>query len=554
MGVAPAITWTKLLGGVSNDYARSISTDSDGSIYIAGDTNGSIDGQTSNGSVDAFITKFNSDGSKVWTKLLGTASNDFAESVNTASDGSVYIAGSTDGSFDGQSSNGKSDAFITKFNSDGSKAWTKLLGGGSNDYAKSVNTARDGSIYIAGYTYGSIDGQSNNGLVDAFIAKLNSTKNYTLTPSATTINEGSALTTTVNTTYVLSGTALYYSLSGTGINTPDFSSGSMTGSGSVASNGSFSFSHTLANDLITEGTETLEIKLFSDSDRTVQVGSTASVSIADTSLGLVLTYYNSNTNKTLDTWNVYQVSNSVKAGDVVSQWFGTAAPATQQIQDVSNKKLMDVVANTWSDRVQINRVAKATDAGGKIEAKQIDFGSGEVVGSVVSGGIGNDIITGYAGWDILDGGLGNDLIHGGNGRDIISGGAGRDELHGDFGWNTYKNETDGVSDLIAIKSDQYLVNWLYGKASNSPNGEKADIIEGLDAIDKIKIIGIDTSEITFAANVIAKGVTGIGIYGKGILEALYTGGDLTVLQIIQMTSGDASAAAMSNSINAYGVW
>jgi RTX calcium-binding nonapeptide repeat (4 copies) len=307
------------------------------------------------------------------------------------------------------------------------------------------------SLISSGYFNPKIMGVNSANEVRDIINKIYklTTATYTLTPSAAAINEGSTLTISVATTDVASGTALYYSLSGIGINTADFSSGSLTGSGTVSSSGSFAFSHALANDQITEGTETLEIKLFSDSDRTVQVGSTASVSIADTSLGLALTYYNSNTNKTLDTWNVYQVLNSVKSGDIVSQWFGTAAPATQQIQDVSNKKLMDVVANTWSDRVQINRVAKATDAGGKIEAKQIDFGSGEVVGSVVSGGIGNDIITGYAGWDILDGGLGNDLIHGGNGRD---------ELHGDFGWNTYKNETDGVSDLIAIKSDHYLVN------------------------------------------------------------------------------------------------
>ena len=183
-----------------------------------------------------------------------------------------------------------------------------------------------------------------------------------------------------------------------------------------------------------------------------------------------------------------------------------------------------------------------------------ELGGDPRVGSVLNGGAGKDVISGRAGWDVLDGGDDDDLIHRGNGRDIISGGAGRDELHGDFGWNTYKSEKDGVSDLIAIKSDQYLVNWLYGKAGNNPNGEKADIIEGLDSIDKIKIIGVDTRDISFAANVVAHGVTGIGIYGKGALEALYTGGDLTLAQITQMTSGDASAAAMSNSVNAYGVW
>jgi hypothetical protein len=52
----------------------------------------------------------------------------------------------------------------------------------------------------------------------------------------------------------------------------------------------------------------------------------------------------------------------------------------------------------------------------------------------------------------------------------------------------------------------------------------------------------------------SQGVTGIGIYGKGILEVLYRGGDLGINQITQMTSGDVSAAAMSNSENSYGVW
>lgn len=232
---------------------------------------------------------------------------------------------------------------------------------------------------------------------------------------------------------------------------------------------------------------------------------------------------------------VYILNNNSDVSVIVNSILGSSSGQTILSVEPANQSL-SITASTWSGTVNINYVIKATDAGGKIKAKQINFGSGEIAGSVILGGNGNDDIKGYAGWDIIDGG------------------AGRDELHGDFGWNTYKSEKDGVSDLIAVKSDHYLVNWLYGKAGNSPNGEKADIIEGLDPIDKIKIIGVDTREITFAANISAKGVTGIGIYGKGILEALYTGGDLTVAQITQMTSGDASAAAMSNSVNAYGVW
>ncbi len=115
-------------------------------------------------------------------------------------------------------------------------------------------------------------------------------KEYNLSTSSSSINEGSTLTTSISTTNVDAGTTLYWSVSGTGINSDDFSSGALTGSGTVGSDGSLSFSHTLANDLTTEGSETLNIKLFSDSSRSTQVGSTSSVSIGDTSKTLSPAY------------------------------------------------------------------------------------------------------------------------------------------------------------------------------------------------------------------------------------------------------------------------
>ena len=111
-----------------------------------------------------------------------------------------------------------------------------------------------------------------------------STPTYTLTPSAATINEGATLTTSVATTNVASGTTLYYTLSGTGITTADFSAGALIGEGVTDATGKFAFTHTLANDLTTEGAETLSINLYSDSARTLQVGTTVSVSIVDTSI------------------------------------------------------------------------------------------------------------------------------------------------------------------------------------------------------------------------------------------------------------------------------
>ena len=165
--------WTQLLGSSSYDDGYSITTADDGSIYITGSTSGDLDGQTNSGVDDVFITKFNSDGSKRWTQLLGSSSYDYGNSITTADDGSIYITGSTNGNFDGQTNSGDSDVFITKFSSDGSKQWTQLLGSSDWDSAYSITTADDGSIYITGSTYGDLDGQTNSGGSDVFITKFN---------------------------------------------------------------------------------------------------------------------------------------------------------------------------------------------------------------------------------------------------------------------------------------------------------------------------------------------------------------------------------------------
>jgi hypothetical protein len=166
--------WTKFLGSTGVSPAFTMSAGLDGSIYISGSTTSSIDGQSFNGGLDAFLTKYKSDGTKLWTKVFGSNGNEVVYATTTGIDGSIYVSGGTDGSFDGQVNSGKNDAFITKFSPDGVKIWTKLLGTSSDDYTRAMSTGLDGSIYIAGSTVGSLDGQINSGNTDAFLTKLNS--------------------------------------------------------------------------------------------------------------------------------------------------------------------------------------------------------------------------------------------------------------------------------------------------------------------------------------------------------------------------------------------
>ncbi len=235
---------------------------------------------------------------------------------------------------------------------------------------------------------------------------------------------------------------------------------------------------------------------------------------------------------------LYKFDNKTNLKDLLPYWLESIETGNLQIIDTSKNKFLQVKTDTWSDIIKINRVSKSTSHTKEVvQAKQIIFNQPIRSGSLVHGSYSNETVRGLAGWDVLDSGAGDDLVHGGNGRDIITGGAGADELHGDFGWNTYRSEKDGASDLIVIKSDQHLSNWIYKKAGNNPNGEKVDIMEGLDANDEIKIVGVFTSDLTFG-QAKAKGVSGVGIYAKGALEGLYTGGDLTVSQIQAMTTGD----------------
>ena len=86
---APDVTWTKLLGTSTLDFGYVVATASDGSIYITGYTLGDLDGETNAGFYDAFLIKYSSDGTKAWTKLLGDFEFDLSRGVATASDGSI---------------------------------------------------------------------------------------------------------------------------------------------------------------------------------------------------------------------------------------------------------------------------------------------------------------------------------------------------------------------------------------------------------------------------------------------------------------------------------
>ncbi len=192
------------LGGSSYNYANSITIDSEGNVYVTGNTSSSdfptttgaydtsFNGSDSYGG-DTFISKLNGDlTSLLASTYLGGSNSDYANSIAIDSGGNIYVAGWTrsadfptiGGAYDTFYNGGDygGDAFISKLNGDltGLIAST-YLGGSGSDYSYSMAIGSEGLIYVTGHTEssdfptttGAFMASYNGGYNDAFVSCLN---------------------------------------------------------------------------------------------------------------------------------------------------------------------------------------------------------------------------------------------------------------------------------------------------------------------------------------------------------------------------------------------
>lgn len=178
-------SWTTLFGSPGAEtYANAIAVGASDTPVVVGQTAGNLDDQLKMGISDAFITKFSVLGTKYWTRQLGVANaNTTATRTFVDANDNYYMTGATTGALDGQTINNSMNAFVTKYNTNGEKQWTRIfspVGGGAifgplgGAISTGVAVDTSGNIYITGVSGGSIDGQVLSGTMDAFIVKYNS--------------------------------------------------------------------------------------------------------------------------------------------------------------------------------------------------------------------------------------------------------------------------------------------------------------------------------------------------------------------------------------------
>ena len=189
----PQCQWAEKIAGTTYfDRALSITTDANCNVYVAGGFRSTIltfnNGITlsNSGSSDAYIAKYNSSGVCQWAKKIAGTSWDEARSIITDANGNVYVAGDFKSDsliFNNGitlSNSGISNGYIAKYNSSGVCHWAEKIAGTGNDNAYSIITDANGNVYVAGFfksdllTFNNGISISNSGLGDGYIAKYNS--------------------------------------------------------------------------------------------------------------------------------------------------------------------------------------------------------------------------------------------------------------------------------------------------------------------------------------------------------------------------------------------
>jgi len=189
-----ALAWAKRAGGTGTEVAYAVGAFPDGSSVVTGffgtDTGGpAVFGQgepdettllpTAASSI--FIARYNADGTLAWARREGgsysgaSAPTDVGHGVTALADGSAIVTGYFLGSVqnggaavfgDGGPnatplvSSGSGDIFVARYNSDGTLAWARGVGGGSSftraaDAGYAVSGIADGSAVVTGCFTGS---------------------------------------------------------------------------------------------------------------------------------------------------------------------------------------------------------------------------------------------------------------------------------------------------------------------------------------------------------------------------------------------------------------
>jgi hypothetical protein len=120
----------------------------DGGFLVLGTTGSFVHEE-----IDIILTRFNTSGEKLWTKIFGKEGKDTGYAIIRSKKGELFIVGESDSWTEGDS-----DLCLTKLDEDGNVIFTQTYGGGRDDRGHAIVQLSNGDIIMTGTTRSQGDG------------------------------------------------------------------------------------------------------------------------------------------------------------------------------------------------------------------------------------------------------------------------------------------------------------------------------------------------------------------------------------------------------------
>jgi hypothetical protein len=172
--------WDAGFGGGSAEYLQTISQTRDHGFILGGTSYSEISGdktQGSQGSSDYWMVKTDSNGLKQWDYRFGGNGTESLSSLLQTPDGGHILGGYSNSNISGEkteATQGSSDYWVVKIDSNGLKQWDTEFGGSDADELKSIRLTSDNGYILAGSSLSEISGdktQTSQGDRDYWIVK-----------------------------------------------------------------------------------------------------------------------------------------------------------------------------------------------------------------------------------------------------------------------------------------------------------------------------------------------------------------------------------------------
>ncbi len=164
----PSDVWATQFGTDAMDTGGLVACHTSG-VYVIGRTEGAFPAETNYGQADYFLTKFDYAGNIVWTRQFGGTGDELRGMGIAVDDTGVYTCGEVWGDLPGQThGSGYSDAWVRKYDLDGTELWTDEFGSLSGVDNAAGLCLYDNALYVFGHTH---DGSGDYGSTNAFLKK-----------------------------------------------------------------------------------------------------------------------------------------------------------------------------------------------------------------------------------------------------------------------------------------------------------------------------------------------------------------------------------------------